>query len=219
MFIACIGGRGTRDRIPFKWSSRLSVARGVARALDYLHLNTKSQWLVPHGNLKSSNVLLDDINEMVHVTDYGLTSLISLPIAAQRMVAYKSPEYLSSKKISKKSDVWSYGCLLLELLTGHVSAHAASNGVDLGSWVHRAVREEWTAEIFDLEISVQRSAALGMLRMLQLAVRCCDKSPDKRPEMSEVVREVENVKVIVDSEDDMSDRSLTDDSMSTTSSM
>ncbi|KAM7470453.1 hypothetical protein LguiA_008636 [Lonicera macranthoides] len=213
------GGRGTRNRIPFKWSSRLSVAQGVARALEYLHINKKAQPLVPHGNLKSSNVLLDN-NEMVLVTDYGFTSLISLPIVVQRMVAYKSPEYLSSKKISKKSDVWSYGCLLLELLTGRVSAHAASNGVDLGSWVHHAVREEWTAEIFDLEISVQRSAAHGMLRLLQLAVRCCDKSPDKRPDMSEVVREVENVKVIIDSEDDeFSDRSLTDDSMSATSSM
>ncbi|KAA8536473.1 hypothetical protein F0562_028951 [Nyssa sinensis] len=161
--------------------NRLHVARGVARALEHLHLNTTSQTLVPHGNLKSSNVLLDE-NEMPLVSDYGLTSLIALPILAQRMVSYKSPEYLGYKKVSKKSDVWSYGGFLLELLTGKVSAHSAHEGlssVDLCNWVHRAVREEWTAEIFDLEIAAQRSANHGMLRLLNLAVRCCDKSPEK----------------------------------------
>ncbi|XP_009621168.1 probable inactive receptor kinase At2g26730 [Nicotiana tomentosiformis] len=221
------GGKGTRDRIPFRWSSRLSVARGVARALEHLHLNCSSSQaaaaaVVPHGNLKSSNVLLDE-NDDVRVADYGLTSLIALPIATQRMVSYRSPEYLGFKKVSKKSDIWSFGCLLLELLTGRISSHSAPPGVtgaDLCSWVHRAVREEWTAEIFDTEIAVQRSANSGMLRLLQIAIRCCDKSPEKRPEMSEVVREVESVKGAVDSEDeeDLSlsmDQSMTDDSIAT----
>ncbi|XP_059650109.1 probable inactive receptor kinase At5g58300 [Cornus florida] len=212
-------GRGTRDRIPFRFRSRLSVAHSVARALEYLHLNTKSQAIVFHGNLKSTNVLFDE-NEMVLVSDYGLTTLMALPLAAQRMVSYKSPEYQSHKKVSEKSDVWSYGCLLLELLTGRVSSHSSPqgrNGVDLGSWVHRAVREEWTAEIFDVEILQQRSANHGMLRLLQLAIKCCDKSPEKWPEMGEVVGEIENVKVTYspEEEDDLSsDRSYTDDSMS-----
>ncbi|XP_016458891.2 pollen receptor-like kinase 4 [Nicotiana tabacum] len=204
------GGKGTRDRIPFRWSSRLSVARGIARALEHLHLNCSSSQaaataaVVPHGNLKSSNVLLDE-NDDVRVADYGLTSLIALPIATQRMVSYRSPEYLGFKKVSKKSDIWSFGCLLLELLTGRISSHSAPPGVtgaDLCSWVHRAVREEWTAEIFDTEIAVQRSANSGMLRLLQIAIRCCDKSPDKRPETSELVREVESIKGAVDSEDE-----------------
>ncbi|GJR92362.1 probable inactive receptor kinase [Tanacetum coccineum] len=224
------GGRGTNDRIPFRWSARLAVSRGVARALEYLHMNPNSQAVVPHGNLKSSNVLIDE-NNMVLVSDYGMTSIISNTISAQRMVSYRSPEYIASKKVSKKSDVWSYGSLVMELLTGKISSHSApkdNTAVDLCSWVHRAVREEWTAEIFDLEIMVQRSATHGMLKLLQLAVRCCDNSPVKRPEMSEVVREVESIKLPSaesESEEDLSadrsadrsvDRSLTDDSMSAT---
>ncbi|XP_059654705.1 probable inactive receptor kinase At2g26730 [Cornus florida] len=218
------GGRETKDRIPFRWSSRLSVARGVARALEHLHLNStskSSQATVPHGNLKSSNVLLDN-NQTVLVTGYGLTSLLVSPIAAQRMVSYKSPEYQSYKRVSKKSDVWSYGCLLLELLTGRVSAHSASEGancVDLIKWVVRAVREEWTAEIFDVEITVHGSANNGMLRLLQVAMQCCEKLPEKRPDMSEVVKEFENIKVIESSEDDDElsfDPSFTDDSISET---
>ncbi|KAL2254409.1 probable inactive receptor kinase At2g26730 [Sesamum indicum] len=219
------GGRGTRNRVPFRWSSRLAVARGVARALEHLHLSTRSQTTAPHGNLKSSNVLLDE-NDEVLVTDYGLSSLIALPIAAQRMVSFKTPEYQSHKRISKKSDVWSYGSLLLELLTGRIPAHSAppgTNGVDLSGWVHRAVREEWTAEIFDPEIAVQRGANQGMLRLMKIAMRCCEKSPEKRPEISQVVAEVEEVKVAVDSEDEefsysSLDPSVTDESLSATAS-
>ncbi|CAI9786197.1 unnamed protein product [Fraxinus pennsylvanica] len=194
------GGRGTPNRVLFRWSTRLSIAR----ALEYLHLAIRSQTIAPHGNLKSSNVLLDE-NDEVLVSDYGLISLIALPIATQRMVSYKSPEYQGYKRVSKKSDVWSYGCLLLELLTGRIPTQSApqeANGADLCSWVNRAVREEWTAEIFDVEIAAQRSANHGMLRLMQIAMKCCEKSPEKRPDMAEVLREVEDIKVIVDSEDE-----------------
>ncbi|KAI3704019.1 hypothetical protein L1987_74222 [Smallanthus sonchifolius] len=217
------GGRGTRDRIPFRWGARLTVAHAVARAMEYLHMNPSST-LVPHGNLRSSNVLIDE-NKCALVSDYGLTAIISNAVSVHRMVAFKSPEYLISKKVSKKSDVWSYGNLVMELLTGRVSILSVpqdNRAVDLCSWVHRAVREEWTAEIFDLELMVQRSAIHGMLKLLQLAVRCCDKAPENRPDMSEVVREVESIKVPnvdSESEEDLSlDRSLTDDSMSATPS-
>lgn len=163
-------------------------------------------------------MLLDERDEAL-VCDYGLTSLAALPIAAQRMVCYKTPEYLSHKRVSKKSDVWSYGCLVLELLTGRMPAHSAppgTNGVDLCGWVNRAVREEWTAEIFDPEIVLNRGANPLMLRLMQIAMRCCDKTPDKRPEIREVVAEVENVSAAVDSEDEdvAYSSSLTDDSYS-----
>ncbi|KAK1567549.1 hypothetical protein Q3G72_013405 [Acer saccharum] len=210
------GEKSSKDRIPFRWSSRLSVARDVARALEYIHINIGG--IVPHGNLKSTNILLDE-HETVVVSDYGLSSLVALPIASQRMVSYKSPEYQSNKRVSRKSDVWSYGCLLLELLTSRVSVHSAPpgiNGVDLSTWVHRAVREEWTAEIFDPEISKQRHACHGMLKLLQIALHCCDKSPVKRPEMTEVVRVVENIKVVDESEDEDLSGDPSDDSLSIT---
>ncbi|KAK9073948.1 hypothetical protein SSX86_006542 [Deinandra increscens subsp. villosa] len=227
LFTRLHGGRGTSDRIPFRWGARLAIAHGVARAMEYLHMNPNSS-LVPHGNLKSSNVLIDE-NNMPLVSDYSLTLIISNTIAVHRMVSFKSPEYLTSKKVSKKSDVWSYGSLVMELLTGRVSILSVpqdDKAVDLCTWVHRAVREEWTAEIFDLELMVQRSAIHGMLKLLQLAVRCCDKVPEKRPNMSEVVKEVESIKALnldSDSEEDLSfdrdqSQSPTDDSISATPS-
>lgn len=177
----------------------------MARALEHLHRHARSEaTAAPHGNLKSSNVLFDEKEEVL-VCDYGLTSLVAPPIAAQRMVCYKTPEYQSHRRISKKSDVWSYGCLVLELLTGRIPAHSAAagtNGLDLCGWVNRAVREEWTAEIFDPEIVVKRGANQGMLRLMQIAMKCCDKTPEKRPEIGDVVAEVEKVGVAVDSEDE-----------------
>ncbi|KAE8721796.1 Cationic peroxidase 2 precursor [Hibiscus syriacus] len=223
LFSRLHGGRGTRGRVPFRWNSRLAIARMVARAMEYLHLNANfPKCLVPHGNLKLSNVLLEE-DDTVLVSDYGLSSLVAVPTAAQVLVAYKSPEYQNSKRVSMKSDVWSYGCLLLELLTGRLSNHSAPpgiNGVDLCSWVHRAVREEWTAEIFDTEISVQRSATPGMLKLLQVAIRCCEKVPEKRPEMAEVVREIDSIKAVdSDESEELSvDQSLTDESFSTNAS-
>ncbi|WJX22020.1 hypothetical protein P8452_11372 [Trifolium repens] len=212
------------NRVPFNWNSRLLVARGVARALEYLHLNNKIHNIVPHGNLKSSNVLFDE-KDSVLVSDFSLASFIAQPIAAQHMVVYKSPEYGSARKVTMQSDVWSYGSLLIEILTGKVSMCSApqgTNGVDLCSWVNRAVREEWTAEIFDKEISCQKSALPGMLRLLQIAMRCIERFPEKRPEMKEVVREVEKIQqvhLMSEDEDDVScDRSLTDDSFSTSNS-
>ncbi|KAK7393363.1 hypothetical protein VNO78_21916 [Psophocarpus tetragonolobus] len=85
-----------------------------------------------------------------------------------------------------ESDVWSYGSLLIELLTGKVSVCSAppgTNGVDLCSWVHRAVREEWTAEIFDKKISGQKSllpGCLGCCRLQSVALRGDEGSGENR---------------------------------------
>lgn len=195
-----------------KWPARLSIAKGVARAMAYLHHSAKptTPTMIPHGNLKPSNVLLDD-KDAALVTDHGFSSLISTTIASQRMAAYKSPEYLHLRKVCPKSDVWCFGSLMLEILVGRVSALSAPAGVDrydLYSWVYRAVREEWTAEIFDVEIAERKRASAGMLNLLKVALRCCEKQPEKRPEMGEVAREVEEIKSGSEEvEDEVSDES------------
>ncbi|KAG9451588.1 hypothetical protein H6P81_011553 [Aristolochia fimbriata] len=210
-------GRGENrrgeNRVPFKWHSRLQVARGVARAMAYLHVNSNSPTAAPHGNLKSSNVLLDE-NDMPRVSDYGYSSIISTSAAVQRMAVYRSPEYQHRRRVSKKSDVWTYGSLLLELLSGKASCLSypgGERGIDLCNWVHVAVREEWTAEIFDAEIAAQRNASQDMLKLLQIALRCCEKSPEQRPEMVDVMRSVEGIAARESGDDESSDRSSVDD--------
>ncbi|XP_026434578.1 probable leucine-rich repeat receptor-like protein kinase At5g05160 [Papaver somniferum] len=157
---------------------------------------------IPKGNLYNR----------IHVEE-GITGFLSngIQVAAQRMISYKSPEYQNRRKITKKSDVWSYGCLLLDLLTGQICTYTApqgsNDGVDLCSWAYRAVREEWTCEIFDMEMLTQRNAGQGMVRLLQLALKCCDKAPEKWPEMAEVAREVEDIKLNDDNDEFSFERS------------
>ncbi|XP_068641183.1 leucine-rich repeat receptor-like protein kinase PXC1 [Aristolochia californica] len=184
--------------------------------MTFLHFNAKSPTAVPHGNLKSSNVLLDE-NDTPLVSDYGLSSIISSSAAIQRMVVYRSPEYQHHRKVSKKSDVWSYGALLLEFLTGKpscLSYPGRDSGIDLCNWVHRAVREEWTAEIFDTEITEHGRACQEMLALLQVALNCCEKSAEKRPEMADVMRSVE---AIADREKGEGDDESSEDDLSSSS--
>ncbi|KAK1308691.1 putative inactive receptor kinase [Acorus calamus] len=195
------GGRG-RNRVPFKWNTRLSIARGVARALLFLHSNAKPSETAPHGNLKTSNILLDEDGTPL-VSNYGLRPLVSTTIAVRTMTSYKSPEYEHCRRVGHKSDVWSYGCVLLEIITGRMSSHSALEGVrgiELCGWVNRAVREEWTGEVFDVVIRAERGAMGGVLRLLNVALRC-ERVPEKRPEMAAVLREIEGIEMTASDDD------------------
>ncbi|CAI0411907.1 unnamed protein product [Linum tenue] len=237
------------------WLSRMQIATDVAHGLDYVHHCSGLNFV--HNHVKSSSILVTETTLNAKICHFGTAELCgeidhsdleSKPKSSSKssgtrrskiegtrgymapaMICYRSPEYQNSKKVSRKTDVWSYGGLLLELLTGRVSTYSAEkNGggggggggrVDLWNWVYRAVREEWTCEVLDAEIGVQRNGVPGMLKLLQLAMRCCEKSPEKRPEMAEVLKEVEGIKAVGESEDeeDLSmEQSLEDESISTT---
>lgn len=85
--------------------------------------------------------------------------------------------------------------LLLELLTGKAPSQSLLNeeGVDLPRWVQSVVREEWTSEVFDLELLRYQNVEEDMVQLLQLAVDCVAPYPDKRPSMSEVVHRIEEL--------------------------
>ncbi|KAH9314079.1 hypothetical protein KI387_022706, partial [Taxus chinensis] len=137
------GNRGA-GRTPLDWETRSRIALDAARGIEYLH-SSGSQ--ISHGNIKSSNILLTkDYNACV--SDFGLAQLVSATPSASRIVGYRAPEVTDARKISQKADVYSFGVLLLEVLTGKAPTHGSVNddGVDLPRWVQSVVREEWTAE-------------------------------------------------------------------------
>ncbi|CAN4076511.1 unnamed protein product [Withania somnifera] len=109
------GKRGP-NQASIGWSTRLKIIKGVARGLAYLYKELPTLTL-PHGHLKSSNVLLDH-KFVPLVADYALVPVINKDHAKQFMVAYKSPEYMQNERLTRKTDVWSLGILILELLTG-----------------------------------------------------------------------------------------------------
>lgn len=185
------GNRGS-SRTPLDWLSRVKIALGAARGLAYLHAQGGSKFA--HANIKSSNILLSrDLDACI--SDYGLAQLLNSSSAASRIVGYRAPEVTDARKVTQKSDVYSFGVLLLELLTGKAPTQAALNdeGIDLPRWVQSVVREEWTAEVFDLELMRYQNIEEEMVSMLQIAMQCVDPVPERRPKMNNVLLLLEDV--------------------------
>ncbi|KAK8541779.1 hypothetical protein V6N13_137630 [Hibiscus sabdariffa] len=184
------GNRGA-GRTPLNWDTRWGIALGAAKGIAYLHSRGP---IISHGNIKSSNILLATSYE-ARVSDFGLAQLASPSSAPTRVDGYRAPEVTDVRKVSQKADVYSFGILLLELLTGKAPTHALLNeeGVDLPRWVQSVVREEWTAEVFDLELLRDPNVEEAMVQLLQLAIDCTAQYPDKRPSMAEVTSQIEQL--------------------------
>ena len=177
MVICFVGSRGAGYNITLlDWEARVRIALTAGRGLAFLHAHN-----FVHGNIKSSNVLLKS-NLEACLADYGLVQMVALTptLASQRMCSgYTAPEVTDPRRVTDPADVYSFGVLLLELLTGKMPLSSAGSSVptppiqgnpplgtgavelvhadnggslgvcDLPRWVQSVVREEWTAEVFD----------------------------------------------------------------------
>ncbi|KAK7843222.1 putative inactive receptor kinase [Quercus suber] len=177
-------------RTPLDWDNRMKIALSTARGLAHLHVSGK----VVHGNIKSSNILLRPDQE-ASVSDFGLNPLFGASTTPNRVAGYRAPEVVETRKVTFKSDVYSFGVLLLELLTGKAPNQASlgEEGIDLPRWVQSVVREEWTAEVFDVELIRYPNIEEEMVQLLQIAMACVSTVPDQRPSMQEVLRMMEDM--------------------------
>lgn len=189
-----VAARGPETRID--WPTRMRMIQGMARGLFHLHNNEN----IIHGNLTSSNVLIDD-NNNAKISDYGLSRLMTASAAANVIatagaLGYRAPELSKLKKANTKTDVYSLGVIILELLTGK-SPGEAMNGVDLPQWVASIVKEEWTNEVFDLEL-MKDASTIGdeLLNTLKLGLHCVDPSPSSRPEIQQVLQQLEEIRTV-----------------------
>ncbi|KAF7816733.1 putative inactive receptor kinase [Senna tora] len=191
---AMLHGKRGEGRTSLDWDTRLRIAIGAARGIAHIHDQQGGRLI--HGNIKASNIFLNSQGYGC-ISDIGLLTLMSpmLP-PALRTSGYRAPEVTETRKASHAMDVYSYGVLLLELLTGKSPIHTTGSEevVHLVRWVNSVVREEWTAEVFDVELLRYPNIEEEMVEMLQLGMACVARTPEQRPKMVDVLRMVEEIR-------------------------
>lgn len=180
-----------KHSVALKWGNRLKIIKGVAKGLVYLQ-NEVPTLIVPHGNLKTSNVLLDKHYNPL-LMDYALHPIVNASHVHHVLLAYKSPEYAHHGRISRKTDVWCLGTLILETLTGRFVAHGGA-GPDLAAWVN-AIAAEDAFSVLDKEMAEAAAATSKgqMEKMLRVGITCCTEDADKRWDLEEAVRQIESI--------------------------
>uniref|UniRef100_M8BWA9 non-specific serine/threonine protein kinase n=1 Tax=Aegilops tauschii TaxID=37682 RepID=M8BWA9_AEGTA len=189
-----------RERGPnepaLEWEKRTRIALGSARGLSYLHDHCDPK--IIHRDVKAANILLDEDFEAV-VGDFGLAKLMDykdthVTTAVRGTIGHIAPEYLSTGKSSEKTDVFGYGIMLLELITGQrafdLARLANDDDVMLLDWVKGLLKEKKVEMLVDPDLqSVYVEHEVEAL--IQVALLCTQGSPMDRPKMSEVVRMLE----------------------------
>lgn len=184
-----------REKPALDWNTRKRIAIGAARGLLYLHEQCDPK--IIHRDVKAANILLDDYCEAV-VGDFGLAKLLDhadshVTTAVRGTVGHIAPEYLSTGQSSEKTDVFGYGILLLELITGMRALEFGKGTNQKGAmleWVRKVQQEKKLELVVDKELG-NNYDQIDVGEMLQVALLCTQYLPANRPKMSEVVKLLE----------------------------
>ncbi|BAU01449.1 protein NSP-INTERACTING KINASE 1-like [Vigna umbellata] len=177
------------------WGTRKQIAIGAARGLLYLHEQCDPK--IIHRDVKAANILLDDYCEAV-VGDFGLAKLLDhqdshVTTAVRGTVGHIAPEYLSTGQSSEKTDVFGFGILLLELITGQRALEfgkAANQKGAMLDWVRKIHQEKKLELLVDKDL-MSNYDRIELEEIVQVALLCTQYLPGHRPRMSEVVRMLE----------------------------
>ncbi|XP_075476475.1 LOW QUALITY PROTEIN: uncharacterized protein LOC142517870 [Primulina tabacum] len=173
------------------WNLRYNIAVDAAKGLCYLHHDCSP--LILHRDVKSNNILLNSRFE-AHVADFGLARCLVGGGASQCMSAiagsfgYIAPEYAYTLKVDEKSDVYSYGVVLLELVTGRRPVGEFGEGVDIVQWIRCSTdfRREEVTRIIDPRLTVVPKDEA--MHLFFVAMLCIQENSVERPTMREVVQ-------------------------------
>ncbi|XP_044460546.1 putative receptor protein kinase ZmPK1 [Mangifera indica] len=186
---------GSLDKILFTdsaskldWNQRYNIAVGTAKGLSYLHEECL-EWVL-HCDVKPQNILLDDHLEP-KVADFGLSKLFKdqhdtgfSKVRGTR--GYLAPEWMMNQNIDAKADVYSYGIVLLELLTGRTAFGHDNNNLSIQWATKQHMTQEGLRKMIDLRL-INESYEKKIDRMIQVALLCVAEDRHSRPPMSKVV--------------------------------
>ncbi|KAJ6699928.1 LEUCINE-RICH REPEAT RECEPTOR-LIKE PROTEIN KINASE PXC1 [Salix purpurea] len=210
---------GPSSTLPvLSWVARLKIAQGIARGLMYIHEHSPRKHV--HGNIKSTKILLDD-ELHPYISSFGLTRFVSsgsrfstsaskkqylnqafssgvgLKISAPSNI-YLAPEArVSGSKLTQKCDVFAFGIVLMELLTGRLPESRPENdGKGLDSLVRNVFREERPlSEIIDPALLSEVHAKKQVVAVFHIALNCTELDPELRPRMRTVSENLDGIKL------------------------
>ncbi|KHN24392.1 Cysteine-rich receptor-like protein kinase 5 [Glycine soja] len=170
------------------WFERYNIIGGIARGIYYLH--ELSRLKIIHRDLKPSNILLDE-NMIPKISDFGLARSVEINQDqgnTKRIVGtygYMSPEYAMLGQFSEKSDVFSFGVMVLEIISGKKNSglyepHRVADG--LLSCVWRQWRDQKPLSILDASIN-ENYSEIEVIKCIQIGLLCVQQNPDDRPTM------------------------------------
>ncbi|KNA22178.1 hypothetical protein SOVF_036290 [Spinacia oleracea] len=179
---------------PITWESRMNIILGTAKGLTYLHEGLEPK--VVHRDIKSSNILLDK-QWNAKVSDFGLAKLLGsdhsyVTTRVMGTFGYVAPEYASTGMLNERNDVYSFGILIMEIISGRspVDYSRPPAEVNLVDWLKMMVTNRNPEGVLDPKLS-EKPASRALKKTLLVALRCVDPNAQKRPKMGQVVHMLE----------------------------
>ncbi|KAI5394747.1 receptor protein kinase TMK1 [Lathyrus oleraceus] len=177
---------------PLEWKRRLSIALDVARGVEYLH--GLAQQIFIHRDLKPSNILLGD-DMRAKVSDFGLVRLApegqaSFETRLAGTFGYLAPEYAVTGRVTTKVDVYSYGVILMEIITGRraIDNSQPDENIHLVTWFRRMqLNKDSFEKIIDPAMDIDEEGLESFRTIAGLASHCCAREPHQRPDMGHMV--------------------------------
>ncbi|XP_072151799.1 uncharacterized protein [Setaria viridis] len=177
------------------WPMRYKIAVNAAEGLSYLHHDCNPP--IVHRDVKSNNILLD-AEYGAKVADFGVAKTIGDGPATMSVIAgscgYIAPEYAYSLRVNEKSDIYSFGVVILELVTGMKPMAPEIGEMDLVTWVSANIAQNGLESVLDQTLSVAEQFKDEMCKVLKVALLCVSNSPKSRPPMRVVVKMLLEVK-------------------------
>ncbi|XP_076956610.1 uncharacterized protein LOC143631871 [Bidens hawaiensis] len=205
--------RSTRKNINLAWGKRLEICLDIARGISYLHTTMEGKPRIIHRDIKSENILLDE-NLNAKIADFGLSKSHSInqqqrsTIQTTHIVGtdfYVDPEYVTSGKYKKESDIYSFGVVLFEMLSGRLAYEqicTQENDKGLAPIARRRFSEKTLKELIDPKMIDDDGEHIVTLNkgpnqesfeaFSRIAYQCLAETQAKRPIMEAVIKELEN---------------------------
>lgn len=180
---------------PLTWEIRMNIILRTAKGLAYLHEGLEPK--VVHRDIKSSNILLDK-QWNPKVSDFGLAKLLAseksyITTRVMGTFGYVAPEYASTGMLNERSDVYSFGILIMEIISGRnpVDYHRPPEEVNLVGWLKKMVANRNPEGVLDPKLP-EKPSSRALKKALLAALRCIDPNAQKRPKIGHLVHMLES---------------------------